>query len=81
MMRDRIAEAIVRDDPATSRSDAERMATEFIELAEEAGYQLVSHAKYRQLVHDSNVLAALENFGVDNWEGWSDALRSMEVDR
>lgn len=81
MMIDYIADAIIRDDAATSRSDAERMAKEFIELAHDAGYHLVSSGKYEQLVHDSNVLAALENYGVDNWEGWSDALRSLEEDR
>lgn len=81
MMQDYIAKAIMDSDGDISPENAQTVAREFIELAHDAGYHLVSSGKYEQLVHDSNVLTALENYGVDNWEGWSDALRSLEEDR
>lgn len=79
MMQDYIARAIIDSDSDISLENAKVMARDFIELAHVAGYHLVSTGRYEQLVSDSNLLTALENFGVDNWDGWSDAVRSLGV--
>lgn len=39
---------------------------------------ILTDAEYRQLKEDSDFLAALEAAGVDNWEGYSVALREMD---
>lgn len=36
----------------------------------------ISRAKFHQLEKDSDLLACLENAGVDNWDGYGDALRN-----
>ncbi|AXG81135.1 RecBCD nuclease inhibitor [Streptomyces paludis] len=38
----------------------------------------LDHAEYQQLKRDSEKLAALERFGVDNWGGYDDAMQSLE---
>lgn len=38
------------------------------------GTILISKKEYDQLKEDSNLLEALRQSGVDNWDGWSDAL-------
>lgn len=30
--------------------------------------------EYRQLKHDAIMFQALDTMGVDNWDGWSDAV-------
>ncbi len=40
----------------------------------------LSEAEYNELVADSKLLTALRAAGVDNWEGYSDALSSIEED-
>lgn len=36
--------------------------------------------EYTQLLKDSEILNALKDHGVDNWDGYSAALKSLEVD-
>ena len=35
---------------------------------------------YDELIERSTELAALESFGADNWDGYEDALQSLEDD-
>jgi ABC-type metal ion transport system substrate-binding protein len=35
-------------------------------------------ARYNELVEAERTLQALENFGVDNWDGYSDAMASIK---
>lgn len=35
--------------------------------------------EYNSLVEDSETLARLEAYGVDNWEGYGDALSGAEI--
>ena len=51
-----------------------------LDIFDKAGYDVVTKKRMRDLRFDSELLIALQNHGVDNWEGWSDALRSLEVD-
>jgi len=37
----------------------------------------ITKKDHDQLLKDSYKLAALEEFGVDNWEGYSDAMLSL----
>lgn len=39
---------------------------------------LISKAEYDILVDDSEFLSCLEACGVDNWSGYSDAIKMME---
>jgi hypothetical protein len=41
---------------------------------------LIEDTEYIQLVKDSITLRALEGAGVDNWDGYGDALRSAQED-
>lgn len=44
----------------------------------------ISRKEYEQLQKDADMLNALENCGVDNWEGYSEAhayLREQEAQR
>lgn len=38
----------------------------------------ISKAEYQSLVRDSSVLNALEAMGVDNWQGYGDAMAYLE---
>lgn len=38
----------------------------------------IGKAVYEQLLKDSEMLAALEAAGVDNWEGYGEAVRSLD---
>lgn len=38
----------------------------------------ISTKKFLELVADQNKLYALEGAGVDNWEGYDDAMQSIE---
>lgn len=40
----------------------------------------ISKRYYEELVERSTELAALDAYGVDNWEGYGDAMRSLEED-
>lgn len=40
----------------------------------------ISKKLYDRLLRDSRFLGALEAFGVDNWDGYSDAYRSVSGD-
>jgi len=37
----------------------------------------ITKKEYDQLLADSALLTALENFGVDNWDGYGDAKKSL----
>jgi hypothetical protein len=37
----------------------------------------ISKAEYESLLEDSNKLLALEGAGVDNWEGYDEAMEMM----
>lgn len=39
---------------------------------------VLSAKEYNRLLEDSKLLAALEAAGVDNWDGYEDALEYME---
>ena len=41
---------------------------------------VISRKLYVELMHDQNMLRALENAGVDNWEGYDEALSMYEED-
>jgi hypothetical protein len=38
----------------------------------------IEKSEYEKLLHDRNLLNALREAGVDNWEGYSIALKSLE---
>lgn len=38
----------------------------------------ITKKEYLELLQDSNKLAALEGAGVDNWDGYSYAMESLE---
>lgn len=38
----------------------------------------IQRSTYVDLVERSRTLAALDAFGVDNWEGYGEAMRSLE---
>jgi len=40
----------------------------------------ISVKKYKRLIRDSEMLQCLENAGVDNWDGWGEALSMMDKD-
>lgn len=40
----------------------------------------ISVGYYEQLLEYEKKLDALENFGVDNWGGYGDAMQSLEED-
>lgn len=42
------------------------------------GTWTLDQAEYQKLKNDSRELAALEAAGVDNWDGYGEALRSLE---
>ena len=68
------------DNPGADRTDAVLASAAKIEAYLEEGGSpkgviVVSQAKYRALMVDSDKLARLEAAGVDNWEGYGDALR------
>lgn len=37
----------------------------------------ISVAEYHQLLEDQKLLNALRAGGVDNWEGWDDAIKNL----
>lgn len=37
----------------------------------------ISLEEYDALIADQNLLEALRNAGVDNWEGWDDAIDAL----
>ena len=41
-------------------------------------YIVITLRKLERLNEDSDKLAALEDYGVDNWEGYGDAMQSLE---
>lgn len=38
---------------------------------------VIKRSEYERLLKNSEVLDALESMGVDNWEGYGDAMRSL----
>jgi hypothetical protein len=38
---------------------------------------IISKAEYLGLLRDSNLLSCLEACGVDNWQGWDDAIEML----
>lgn len=40
----------------------------------------LTHAEYQELKRDSEKLAALKAAGVDNWEGYGEALAILRID-
>ena len=38
----------------------------------------ITKKEYDQLIEDKNLLNALEGAGVDNWDGYSDAMEVLE---
>ncbi len=38
----------------------------------------ITESDYKQLREDQDKLWALETYGVDNWEGYSDAMQSLK---
>ena len=40
----------------------------------------ISKKDYEELRRDSVMLSALEEFGVDNWQGYEDAMESINDD-
>ena len=43
-------------------------------------YYAVSEDELRELIHDSMKLCALESGGVDNWDGYSEAIHEFVKD-
>lgn len=41
-------------------------------------YEVVTKRGLERLCRDSEILCALEEYGVDNWEGYGDAMQSLE---
>jgi len=39
---------------------------------------MITREEYDSLLHDSKVLQALKNAGVDNWEGYEFAMEEIE---
>lgn len=42
------------------------------------GYVEIPEAEYNELVKQSMILAALEAGGVDNWDGYDDAIEDLD---
>ena len=42
-------------------------------------YILISKEEYTRLIKNSDFLDALIEFGVDNWDGYCEAIRSLEL--
>ena len=40
----------------------------------------IDEEEYKQLIEDQKLLRALEECGVDNWEGYSDAVNLTNYD-
>lgn len=38
----------------------------------------IAKSEYDQLLKDSALLSCLEACGVDNWQGWDDAINMMD---
>lgn len=47
-------------------------------LSNHNGTWTLTHQEYQQLLRDQNRLNALEAAGVDNWEGYSNAMRARQ---
>lgn len=41
-------------------------------------YGVVTKRGLEQLCRDAEILSALEEYGVDNWEGYGDAMQSLK---
>ena len=46
-------------------------------LSNHNGTWTLTHAEYQELKRAQDELAALEAQGVDNWEGYGEAMRSL----
>lgn len=44
------------------------------------GTWTLGHAEYQELLRDSRKLRILEFHGVDNWEGYGEAMRDFYAD-
>lgn len=44
------------------------------------GTWTLTHQEYQELIQDQRKLSALEAAGVDNWEGYGNALREDDED-
>jgi hypothetical protein len=51
------------------------MAT--IDIQPETGNVTISKEEYESLLKDSETLNALRNHGVDNWDGYEDAISEL----
>ena len=38
----------------------------------------ITKDEYQRLLDDSRFLAMLQNYGVDNWEGWDDCVQAFD---
>lgn len=41
-------------------------------------YEVVTKRGLEQLCRDAEILSVLEEYGVDNWEGYGDAMENLE---
>ena len=49
------------------------LAPQQVERLKEAGYRLIKTKKLDSLLKDASLLASLRAFGIDNWDGYSEA--------
>ena len=38
----------------------------------------ITKGEYQRFLDDSRFLAMLQNYGVDNWEGWDDCVQAFD---
>lgn len=81
-MRDNLIRAFRKGEYGTDMTDAqvEMVIDEMLHFVDKAGYRLITKMRYEEWKNDVKILARLETYGVDNWEGWDEAVRSLEPD-
>lgn len=71
MIRELIKETGMRPD------QAEWEINDILRVLDQIGYAAVTKKRLRDLRNDSDLLIALQNAGVDNWEGWYDVIQRV----
>ena len=59
------------------QDQAEWEVDDILRVLDQIGYRPITKEGYADLLRDSRFLAALESYGVDNWEGWDLVVQEM----
>ncbi len=52
----------------------------FEQLLKNSARIAINKKLYEELIEDSRILSALRGAGVDNWDGYDDAMQSLETE-